>query len=128
MFVSIYMYHYVSKYICYAFISQEVEIILEQVVSSNAVYQSLYSKYVAFEAWRQVTEVLVTACTPDLLDKESQHTLLFELLQDLLIKVKTLSVLCSLLLYLMDDLYYCTHRLVFGTASSPRNYARTLGV
>ncbi|CAI9734078.1 pore complex Nup205 [Octopus vulgaris] len=68
-------------------ILREVEIILEQVVSSNAVYQSLYSKYVAFEAWRQVTEVLVTACTPDLLDKESQHTLLFELLQDLLIKV-----------------------------------------
>ncbi|GAB1605006.1 nuclear pore complex protein Nup205-like [Argonauta hians] len=68
-------------------ILREVEIILEQVVSSNAIYQSLYSKYAAFEAWRQVTEVLVTACTPELLDKESQHTLLFELLQDLLIKV-----------------------------------------
>ena len=66
---------------------QEIEMILKTVVDKNLVCKSLHSKHQGFEGWRQVTEILLTACPEDLLQGELRQTILFEILQDLLIKV-----------------------------------------
>ena len=64
--------------------------ILKTVIDRNKVCKSLHSKHQAFEGWRQVTEIVLTACPEDLLQGELRQTVLFEILQDLLIKVSRL--------------------------------------
>ena len=56
-------------------------------VERNACRESLASKKSGFEAWRQIVEVALTACPDDLLQGESRQNVIFEVLQDLLIKV-----------------------------------------
>ncbi|XP_055955132.1 nuclear pore complex protein Nup205 [Patella vulgata] len=67
----------------------EIQQILGTVVLRNKVRGSLYTKRQSFEAWRQVAEVLLTACPEDVLNGETRQTVIFELLQDLLLKVAT---------------------------------------
>lgn len=57
------------------------------VVERNTVRESMWAKRQAFDAWRQVVEVILTACPEDLLAGEARHNVLLELLQDLLRKV-----------------------------------------
>lgn len=70
-----------------------MENILQHVVRRNRIRQELYTKQQALEAWRQVTEVLLTACPEDLLTPEDRQTVLFELLQELQQKVSSMSEL-----------------------------------
>jgi nuclear pore complex protein Nup205 len=58
------------------------------VIERNKVCQSMHSKHQAFDSWRQVTEIILTACPEDLLQGETRQNVLFEMLQDLLMKVK----------------------------------------
>lgn len=61
--------------------------LLKVVIHRNKVCQSLYSKDQAFESWRQVVEIILCACPQDLLQGETRQTVLFEILNDLLMKV-----------------------------------------
>ncbi|XP_061177614.1 nuclear pore complex protein Nup205-like isoform X2 [Saccostrea echinata] len=93
---------------------EEVENILQHVVLRNRIRQELYTKQQALEAWRQVTEVLLTACPEDLLTAEDRQTVLFELLQELQRKVTEDDALTELtapvagiILTLMTNLRQC---------------------
>ncbi len=66
---------------------QEINLICANVVERNACRESLAAKKRAFESWKQIVEVALTACPDDLLQGESRQNVIFELLQDLLIKV-----------------------------------------
>ncbi|KAL8613661.1 hypothetical protein ACOMHN_029753 [Nucella lapillus] len=68
-------------------ILEEVQKVLEVVVERNSAREVLHRQRQNFESWRQVTEVLLTACPEDLLSGERRQTLIFELLQELLCKV-----------------------------------------
>ena len=70
---------------------QEIDSILKNMIERNIVCQCLHSKQHAFDAWRQVIEIILTACPVDLLQGEVRQTVLFEILQDLLIKVNDCS-------------------------------------
>ena len=69
---------------------QEIQRICAHVVERNAYKSSVHARRQAFDAWRQAVEVLLVACPPggDLLGSEERQGLLFELLQDLLDKVR----------------------------------------
>jgi len=56
-------------------------------VERNALQESVQVKRQAFDAWRQVVEIVLTACPEDLLTGEARRSAIFELLQDLLTKV-----------------------------------------
>ncbi|KAK3096434.1 hypothetical protein FSP39_000076 [Pinctada imbricata] len=93
---------------------EEVENILQNVVLRNKVCQELSIKHQSFDAWRQVTEVLLNACPEDLLPGEIRQTILFELLQELLQKVADEDALMELtspvsgvILTLMTNLRQC---------------------
>ncbi|XP_045195259.2 nuclear pore complex protein Nup205-like [Mercenaria mercenaria] len=95
-------------------IIEEIEGILRMVIERNKVCQSLHSKHQAFDSWRQVTEIILTACPEDLLQGETRQTVLFELLQDLLMKVADENALPELtapvagvILTLMANLRQC---------------------
>lgn len=66
---------------------QEVNSILENIVNRNRVRQSLTIKQQSYDAWRQVAEILLTACPEDLMPRDVRQKVLFELLQELLNKV-----------------------------------------
>jgi len=68
---------------------QEVEKICEAVVERNAYTEAVGAKRGALEAWRQVVEVILAACPPDLLAGEARQCVILELLSDLLQKVGT---------------------------------------
>ena len=78
--------------LCYL---QEIEEICSNVVERNAYRGMLYSKRQAFDAWRQVVEVILTACSEDLLQGEPRQSVIFELLQDLLVKVRNIKTYWS---------------------------------
>ena len=61
---------------------------MQHVVRRNRIRQELYSKQQALEAWRQVTEVLLTGCPEDHLTPQDRQTVLLELLQELQQKVR----------------------------------------
>ncbi|XP_062614073.1 nuclear pore complex protein Nup205-like [Saccostrea cucullata] len=93
---------------------EEVENILHHMVLRNRIRQELSTKQQALEAWRQVTEVLLTACPEDLLTTEDRQTVLFELLQELQRKVTEDDALTELtapvagiILTLMTNLRQC---------------------
>ena len=56
-------------------------------VAGNSVRESVYVKRAALEGWRQVVEVMLTACPEDLLPGDTRHNVILELLQRLLTKV-----------------------------------------
>ncbi|KAG1652512.1 Nuclear pore complex protein Nup205 [Nymphon striatum] len=68
-------------------IVEEVQTILKHVIKRNNVREEIIAKKQAFEAWRQVTEIILTACPSDLLDGEKRQNILFEIIQELLKKV-----------------------------------------
>ena len=79
---------------------QEIHKLLEVVVERNSMREALHRQRQNFEAWRQVSEVLLTACPEDLLSGERRQTVIFELLQELLCKVGLVLLLLLLLLLL----------------------------
>ncbi|KAL5010671.1 hypothetical protein ScPMuIL_012976 [Solemya velum] len=107
----------------------EVSMVLKTVVTRNQVRESLHCKRQAFEAWRQVTEVLLTACPEDLLSQEMRQSILFELLQDLLVKVADEEALIELtapvagvVLTLMANLQHC---FILSKKTHSDNYQRS---
>ncbi len=79
-----------SFFLCKTFLSfglQEIQQICANVVERNACRESLAAKKRGFESWRQIVEIALTACPDDLLQGESRQNVIFELLQDLLLKV-----------------------------------------
>ena len=61
--------------------------VCEAVVARNLVKTSMAVKRAALNAWRQVVEVVLTACPEDLLSEEMRQNVIFELLHELLLKV-----------------------------------------
>ena len=61
--------------------------VCESVVARNLVKTSMAVKRAALNAWRQVVEVVLTACPEDLLSEEMRQNVIFELLHELLLKV-----------------------------------------
>ena len=72
------------------------------VIERNKVCQSMHSKHQVFDSWRQVTEIILSACPKDLLQGETRQNVLFEILQDLLMKVYIFCVK-------MFDLFYSVY-------------------
>ena len=68
---------------------QEIEGVLHNVVERNHTRQGLSAKRHAFDAWRQVAEVVLTSCSVEVLPLEVKQRVVVELLQQLLTKVKT---------------------------------------
>ena len=66
---------------------QEIETLLTYMVTNNGTKQAVYTKKHMFEAWRQMVEVILVACPEDLVQGETRQNIIFEILQDLLIKV-----------------------------------------
>jgi nuclear pore complex protein Nup205 len=66
---------------------QEIKQICACATERNAYRAAVTARRQAFDAWRQVIEVLLTACPADLLQGELRQNVIFELLQDLLDKV-----------------------------------------
>ncbi|XP_064596049.1 nuclear pore complex protein Nup205-like [Liolophura sinensis] len=95
-------------------VMEEVQAILRTSLARNMVRENLHEKRQAFEAWRQVVEILLTSCPEDLLTGEARQNVLFELLQDLLKKVSDEDTLPELtapvagvILTLMTNLRQC---------------------
>lgn len=61
------------------------------------VRESLHIKKEAFEAWRRVIEVTLASCPVDILPKDTRQTVISEVLQDLLSKVKVFFTISTLL-------------------------------
>ena len=55
------------------------------------VRESLQGKREALESWRQVVEVILATCGYDILPRDTKQAVILETLQDLLIKVISLS-------------------------------------
>ena len=66
---------------------QELESICAGLVERNAYTEAISAKRAGLEAWRQVVEVVLAACPPDLLQGEARQCVILELLQDLLNEV-----------------------------------------
>ncbi|KAH9505618.1 hypothetical protein Btru_056038 [Bulinus truncatus] len=88
--------------------------VLETVVEHNESRESLQRKKRAFEAWRQVVEVLLTSVPHDLLSGERRQVVLLDLLQELLLKVsgddvslEAASLVSDVILTLMANLRHC---------------------
>ncbi|XP_035827391.1 nuclear pore complex protein Nup205 [Aplysia californica] len=102
-------------------IMEEIQLILETVVEHNESRQGLQRKKLAFEAWRQLVEVMLTTVPQELLDGERRQSVLFDLLQELLVKVsgeevslEATALVSDVLLTLMANLRHC-----FSTTSAP---------
>lgn len=67
--------------------AQEVNTILHYVVERNKLLQCLYAKRHALESWRQLVEIILTACPQDLIQPEDRQLIIRDLLQDLHDKV-----------------------------------------
>ncbi|XP_025098310.1 nuclear pore complex protein Nup205-like isoform X3 [Pomacea canaliculata] len=68
-------------------IMEEIQNLLTVVVKRNSVRERLHQQRQNFQAWRQVAEILLTACPEDLLSGEKRQLIIMELLQELLAKV-----------------------------------------
>ncbi|CAL1531629.1 unnamed protein product, partial [Lymnaea stagnalis] len=95
-------------------IMEEIQRILETAVEHNDAREALQCKKRAFEAWRQVVEVMLTSVPHDLLSGERRQSILFDLLQELLIKVsgedvsiEAIALVSDVLLTLMANLRHC---------------------
>ncbi|KAJ6656378.1 hypothetical protein lerEdw1_003881 [Lerista edwardsae] len=62
---------------------EEVNRILQYVVERNKLLQCLYAKRHALESWRQLVEIILTACPQDLIQPEHRQLIIRDLLQDL---------------------------------------------
>ncbi|XP_071834158.1 nuclear pore complex protein Nup205-like isoform X2 [Apostichopus japonicus] len=68
-------------------LEEEVGIILRAAVERNVARLTLKSRRHAFDAWRQVVEVLLTSCSEEILPNDVRQMVTIELLQELLAKV-----------------------------------------
>ncbi|XP_069822932.1 nuclear pore complex protein Nup205 [Dendropsophus ebraccatus] len=62
---------------------EEVNTILQYAVERNKMYQCLHAKRHALESWRQLVEIILTACPQDLIPAEQRQLIIRDLLQDL---------------------------------------------
>ncbi|XP_033629784.1 nuclear pore complex protein Nup205-like [Asterias rubens] len=68
-------------------VMQEIEAVLLNVAERNNFRQVLAAKRHNFDAWRQVTEVILTSCPAEVLPSGVKQKVVIELLQELLAKV-----------------------------------------
>ncbi|XP_069084056.1 nuclear pore complex protein Nup205 [Pleurodeles waltl] len=61
---------------------EEINTILQYVVERNKLRQCLYAKRHALESWRQLVEIILTACPQDLMQAEDRQLIIRDLLQD----------------------------------------------
>ncbi|OCT58146.1 hypothetical protein XELAEV_18002475mg [Xenopus laevis] len=66
---------------------EEINTILQYVVERNKLLQCLHAKRHALESWRQLVEIILTACPQDLIPTEHRQLIIRDLLQDLHIKI-----------------------------------------
>ena len=81
------IYLFIYSFIYLFIFVQEVQRICSCAVERNVYRSAISARRQAFDAWRQVVEILLTACPGDLLQGELRQNVIFELLQDLLDKV-----------------------------------------
>ncbi|KAM4746874.1 nuclear pore complex protein Nup205 [Rhinophrynus dorsalis] len=62
---------------------EEINTILQYVVERNKLLQCLQAKRHALESWRQLVEIILTACPQDLIQAEHRQLVIRDLLQDL---------------------------------------------
>uniref|UniRef100_A0A4W2IE72 Nucleoporin 205 n=1 Tax=Bos indicus x Bos taurus TaxID=30522 RepID=A0A4W2IE72_BOBOX len=60
----------------------EISTILQYVVGRNKLLQCLHAKRHALESWRQLVEIILTACPQDLIQAEDRQLIIRDLLQD----------------------------------------------
>ncbi|XP_072256279.1 nuclear pore complex protein Nup205 [Pyxicephalus adspersus] len=63
-------------------IMEEINTILQFVVQRNRLLQCLHAKRHILESWRQVVEIILTACPQDLIPVEQTQLIIRDLLQD----------------------------------------------
>nr|XP_033813775.1 nuclear pore complex protein Nup205 isoform X3 [Geotrypetes seraphini] len=61
---------------------EEINTILQYVVERNKLLKCLHAKRHALESWRQLIEIILTACPQDLIQAESRQLIICDLLQD----------------------------------------------
>ncbi|XP_073183493.1 nuclear pore complex protein Nup205 isoform X1 [Lepidochelys kempii] len=61
---------------------EEINTILQYVVERNKLLQCLHAKRHALESWRQLVEIILTACPQDLIQAEDRQLVIRDLLQD----------------------------------------------
>lgn len=71
----------------YSLFPQEINTILQFVVQRNRLLQCLHAKRHVLESWRQLVEIILTACPQDLVPAEQRQLIIRDLLQDVHDKV-----------------------------------------
>ncbi|KAG8438696.1 hypothetical protein GDO86_005039 [Hymenochirus boettgeri] len=66
---------------------EEINTILQYVVERNKLLQCLHAKLHTLESWRQLVEIILTACPQDLIPTEHRQLIIRDLLQDLHSKI-----------------------------------------
>ena len=64
-----------------------MKLVLKHAVDRNLVRESFLAKTNAFDAWRQVVEVVFAVCPEDILSLNDKQTVLVSLLKELLLQV-----------------------------------------
>ncbi|XP_068134073.1 nuclear pore complex protein Nup205 isoform X2 [Hyperolius riggenbachi] len=64
-------------------IMEEINTILQFVVQRNRLLQCLHAKRHTLESWRQLVEIILTACPQDLIQAEQRQLIIRDLLQDI---------------------------------------------
>ncbi|CAO2603172.1 Nuclear pore complex protein Nup205, partial [Lemmus lemmus] len=66
---------------------EEISTILQYVVGRNKLLQCLHAKRHALESWRQLVEIILTACPQELIQAEDRQLIIRDILQDVHDKV-----------------------------------------
>uniref|UniRef100_H0V3Q7 Nucleoporin 205 n=1 Tax=Cavia porcellus TaxID=10141 RepID=H0V3Q7_CAVPO len=61
---------------------EEISTILQYVVGRNKLLQCLHAKWHVLESWRQLVEIILTACPQDLIQAEDRQLIIRDILQD----------------------------------------------
>ncbi|XP_005405531.1 PREDICTED: nuclear pore complex protein Nup205 isoform X1 [Chinchilla lanigera] len=61
---------------------EEISTILQYVVGRNKLLQCLHAKRHVLESWRQLVEIILTACPQDLIQSEDRQLIIRDILQD----------------------------------------------
>uniref|UniRef100_A0A2K5QGI6 Nucleoporin 205 n=1 Tax=Cebus imitator TaxID=2715852 RepID=A0A2K5QGI6_CEBIM len=61
---------------------EEISTVLQYVVGRNKLLQCLHAKRHALESWRQLVEIILTACPQDLIQAEDRQLIIRDILQD----------------------------------------------
>ncbi|XP_054717049.1 nuclear pore complex protein Nup205-like [Uloborus diversus] len=76
---------------------QEISKVLEYAVSCNEAREAIYARRLLFDAWRQITEVLLISCPLEILGIDKRDQMVLEVSQELLNKVMLQDVLPDLM-------------------------------